>query len=242
MGKLKNQPQKNLKADKRFLTFGFCISLVLFLATETTLIKLAVWQHSRMHQRLDEQTAFKAAPKVKISGQFVQDTQVILLEHQRHKMGAGDVSGWRVFSEFDTEDGKRVWLDRGWTPYQRGAHRLTPDFTPYTTPQGTFELEGRYERFPERKEGGFGGATTTTHPQVLAFLSQNYLKSPSDHYFQTLTDTNKSAKKVIQPAFTPLASPAKHQEYMLTWLSLAVILPLLYMGLLFQRFKTFRKQ
>lgn len=247
--KLKHQPQKFSKRreNNNFLIKrgAFLLSLVLFMALEGGGLRLAYWQYNRMQEKEGLREAAEAARqldvtfpleiddigrKIGISGQFMTE-KTHLLEHQRHQTGAGEVAGWRVVTPFVTAQGVFL-VDRGWTPYLKGEGRLNPDFSVYQPLEEKVTIEGVLQKLPERKQGGWGGATYATNPRVLLFLDGAYIEPKSEPYYiqaKSMTST------LIEPTLPPLPSSAKHIEYMWTWLLLALIFPCLYVTAVWQR-------
>lgn len=117
--------------------------IVIGLLGAAILVALGVWQVQRLHWKeailaeIDATIAGEAQPlpqlispadqrymPVELEGRFGDGALYVLVSTQ------GDGPGWRVISDFTTEDGRRVLVDRGFTPVaQKDATRPDPKAT-----------------------------------------------------------------------------------------------------------------
>lgn len=208
---------------------SFWLGVLGVVAGAIALSLLAHWQYQRAHYKteleakilsqLDKPAASRlqqtlpAWQKVQVSGRF-DSRRNVLLEHQRYN----GQTGWRLLTPLVLPDGKEIIVDRGWQAYP--ANRLNPDFAALAQPEQVVEVMAVVRKFPQRK-GGLGGPITNTHPYVLLFLDAAYILEHVSFwpfYVQAMTPTHPA----FVAALSELPSPAKHWEYMLTWLALLV--------------------
>lgn len=205
------------------------------------LISLCVWQHNRAAEknayRASVEQALSTPPTVeknevlqlwhmtKIKGVFIPESTVVLA-HQR----VGDTVGWRILTAFKVHDNATLPLivDRGFMPY--GQNRLEPPLSELAqVSEGEVLLKGVYKNIPQRKTGGLGGPSYNTDKQQLLFLDPQLINNGhvnTEHYFVSQTPTHELLNSVLQ--LPPTGD--KHREYMLTWLGLALVWPLLFLN------------
>lgn len=210
----------------------FVIALALFLLAETVLIKLAWWQYSRMHERaVYEQTVSEAmnlAPieqqkglkdniwrHVILEGHF-DNQRSVLLSNQRYQ---GRV-GWRLFTPFISGDVEII-IDRGWIA---GAVEKP---SPKTFMTNISKVEGVVRALPQRN-GWLKGPVHDVSADTLLFLDIDAIEagemSRQPVYVQAKTMTHSG----VTASITALDAGSPHKSYMLTWLSLAILLPILF--------------
>jgi|GEM_PF-2055587 len=235
---------------------GLFVAILLFVGAEVALVKLALWQHARAGEKevlraeilATQQTpatwplnAQDVGRAITLNGVFLPEP-IYMLEHQPKQSGAGTRTGWRVFSALHLADDapepeaqQVIWVDRGWTEYERGQARLTPDFAKYAPTVGEILVRGIVKEFPLRQQKSWGGPITASHPNVLLFLDENYIEAPikaiPQFYVQSLVPTGSALEAIA----APLPAPGRHREYMLTWAGLALLLPLLFSAALLRR-------
>lgn len=163
---------------------------------------------------------------VEIKGHFVASSTVVLAQQQLDNR-----VGWRVLTAFKPRDAASAYplvVDRGFLPY--GQNRLEPPLEKLSAiPQGEIILKGVYKPMPQRKHGGLGGPSYNTDKRQLLFLDPQLINNGHVNkavYFTSLTATHKALNSslVLPP------TGAKHREYMLTWLGLALVWPLLFLN------------
>lgn len=240
------------------LNVGLLGAILLFIAAEVALVKLALWQYARAGEKmvlraeiLEAQETPASWPldkadvgrEVTLNGVFLPEP-VYLLEHQPRQSGAGVRTGWRVLSALHLADDapepdaqRVIWVDRGWTPYLRGQERLTPNLSQYAPPAGEILVRGVVREFPVRQQKSWGGPVVAADPNVLVFLDENYIEAKITtvprFYVQSVVATGDNIAAILPP----LPAPGRHREYMFTWLGLALILPFLFGGLMWRRWQ-----
>lgn len=195
--------------------------LGLILLVELGLLSLAHWQWQRYNQRLAEQTEAAARPPSQLQGTYLPLTAALT---QQPNPQSPEESGWRVLGLLQTS-GSLVVIDRGYAA-PRWASPNVPDFTGLEPPVGRQTLYGVWVPLPQRK-GWLRGPDTTTYPRLLAFLNPAVLTSATvapQQLVLTVPDTSASAPS---PSAPPLANPLRHLSYMIQWLVMAAVLPLL---------------
>jgi cytochrome oxidase assembly protein ShyY1 len=195
--------------------------IIAALAIELALLSLAHWQWRRYHQRMAEQATAAARPPSLLQGEYLAFTAA--LTNQPNPQNPEE-SGWRVLGLFQTSQSLVV-IDRGYAPPQFLTTHA-PDFTHLQPPSATQTLQGLWIPLPHRK-GWLGGPDTTTHPKLLAFLNPARLTSASvlpQQFVLTVPDTSAT---IPQPSAPPTANPLRHLSYMIQWLVMAALFPLL---------------
>lgn len=192
------------------------------LCVEAGLLGLAHWQWRRYHQRLDEHAAWLARPPVWVQGTYRPES-LGALTHQPNPVKPEEM-GWRVLGVLETAQGP-VLIDRGFTAPRWLADNI-PDFSQLHLPAGPQTLAALPQEIPTRK-GVLRGPDTTIHPRLLAFLNPAHLTSgtvPTQAYVLTAPDAPTQPLNALPP---PPKNPLRHLSYMVQWLMMAAIFPLL---------------
>ncbi|HEX2859113.1 MAG TPA: SURF1 family cytochrome oxidase biogenesis protein [Alphaproteobacteria bacterium] len=199
-------------------------------AVEAALLALAHWQYNRYHQRLNEQAARSTAPQTHFIGTI---QKYAWLTNQPQPNGdENDRPGRRLIALMQTDTGPQI-ADLGWQP-NPAVPTAAPDFS--TFPTGPLPVTGITLPLPARR-GWLQGPLTTTHPQLLAFLAPQALTSA------TVPATYTAATLSVVPGVSPqppaLKNPGMNFSYMMQWLGMALLFPILCANLFL---KTTRRQ
>ncbi|MCA3243855.1 MAG: hypothetical protein INF43_00930 [Alphaproteobacteria bacterium] len=195
--------------------------LGLALLVELSLLSLADWQWRRYQQRLTEQAVAAARPPNTLTGTYLPLTAALT---QQPNPTNPEESGWRVLALLQTA-GSLVVIDRGYA-VPRWLADGVPDFTGLAPPTGLQTVQGVWVPLPTRR-GWLRGPDTTTHPRLLAFLNPAMLTSASVAPQQLVLTSPDTANPEPMPSAPPMANPLRHLSYMLQWLLMAVVFPLL---------------
>jgi cytochrome oxidase assembly protein ShyY1 len=195
--------------------------LALALLVEASLLSLAHWQWRRYHQRLNEQAEAAARPPAVLAGRYLP--QVAALVQQPNPQNPEE-SGWRMLALLQAS-GSLVVVDRGYA-LPRWQPNGSPDFTGLQPPPGPQQLAGVWVPIPTRK-GWLRGPDTTTSPQLLAFLNPAVLTSQTVLPQQFILTRAETLATVPTPSAPPTANPLRHLSYMIQWLLMAAVFPLL---------------
>lgn len=127
--------------------------------------------------------------------------------------------GYRVIQPFETDDGRRVMIDRGYVPIdQKNVNGAAARPTP--APEGPLTLIGAL-RWPDEGEGGaYGAKDNVWTARDLTAMAD--LFGAEKALIVAETSTAVGEWPIPQPIET-LNVPNKHLEYALTWASLAIV-------------------
>lgn len=206
----------------------FFVAVVL---VELLFLRLGYWQYNRMHEKDTIKAEFMASLPERthvLNGVFDHSREVVL-ESQKYR----NLYGYRVLTPLvmgDTE----VIVDRGWIP-----RSFEPNFLEPFHATGTHTVEGVIRDVPQEKQKWFKGSEVGAKgaAKVLQLLILDNIPKDKNIARQEgvyLQATKPTAPK-IKAFFVEPEGGAKHKEYMLTWWSLALILPLLSLFLWFKR-------
>lgn len=209
------------------------LALVLILA-EAMLLCLGVWQYDRMQERAAEKQAFMATLDARtktFEGTFDHSREVVLESQQK-----GNDYGYRILTPLLTKNAEVI-VDRGWV-----RRSFRPHFLDAYKTAGSVTVTGVMRTPPPLTQTFLKGPVVGAGAEgvrVLKVLKLDEIKPSSpyprkDGYLQATTETHAD----VDAFFVPPKGGAKHKEYMLTWLTLAVILPLLVLGVFRRRRKS----
>lgn len=226
----------------------FCI---FFLLTEALLLSLGYWQYDRYQQKqgilavskqkmTDSSVPYKTVTKedayrhVLVTGVF-DHSRSQLVAHQRR----GGKSGYRLLTPFLIQkENTEVIVDRGFVPMQKLSPEIMDTFV-----EREQESAFGVVRFYESKQSMFKSPDTLMRDGVelllrkdpaLIKVKENTERLP--YYIQLDYQTAEGLKAFVdQPRGT-----IPHFEYMMTWLTLAVLVLGLYAFLLRSKFLTLR--
>jgi surfeit locus 1 family protein len=227
-----------LKRPNTKISYSLLILMIFF---EAIFLSLAYWQYNRMNNKEDTFKAFEGKftqeaisfthiekPEdwqiVKITGVFDYENER-LLQNRRYK----SYVGYRIITPLLTDDGHYVMIDRGWIPktYDKAPPADLQDKKGFVT------LTGVVRHIPPKKsfiEGPLYGITKRVIKRIDGDAFPMNFKY-KDMLIQASSSDNQNIKSFIEKPKTG----ARHSEYMLTWLCLALILPTLYISLLYTR-------
>ena len=200
--------------------------LLIGLIGAAILVSLGVWQLQRLDWKrgiLSEiETTIAGDPQplpqmvspseqryqpVALEGRIGQEALFVLVSIKRQ--GAG----WRVISPFTTEDGRRILLDRGFTPADR---KSAPPRSESVTVAGNLHWpDDRNASTPENDPGG-----NTWFARDIAQMAETLDTEPLLVIARTISPPD--------PGLTPLpvsteGIPNDHLQYAITWFSLATV-------------------
>ncbi len=249
---VRTQPQSSKKYKKRQsrrgfkVALSFTLSLLLVFALEITLLSLASWQHQKAVKKEQLFTQLQQAQQQPVqpfslplsAGQKVQLSGQLLPQHSVFLALPAEPGKWRLITPFITNSAT-IMLDRGLiTPPVGGVPNQTwLDQFLNQPPQNT-NLTATVQVAPTRRNG-WGGPDHANHPRVIlrpdpqALAWDDLPNLLTTHYLQALQNTHPQATAIASPP--PAGLP--HRQYMWTWLSCALILPLLYGFALWSRLK-----
>lgn len=176
---------------------------------------------------MEQKQAAASVPPVVVTvqGEWDNPRSVVLDNQPKPNVPANEVApvGWRLLTPLNTSQGVLV-VDRGWLPLP--TDRTQANLASFTQ-TGTITVTGQQAGFPQRK-GWLGGPTTTTAPNILAFLDATAITpSPTaPTYLQASTITPpQPAPLFTQPPTLPLG--VNHFAYAVQWALMAFMFPLL---------------
>lgn len=209
---------------------------------EVIFINLAIWQYGRMHEKQDAfeiyQQKLSENPKaynphktysdwdiVKVEGVLDYENEK-LLQNKRYK----SYIGYRIITPLILNDGTRVLIDRGWIPksYERAPKEKLSG-------KNKVSLQGVI-RFNAKKDVWITGPLYGTTERIIKRVDIAAFPKMTEHknmLIQVTSSDNPNIRSFIEKPHTG----GKHSEYMLTWLALALLLPSLYLSLIFQRYR-----
>jgi cytochrome oxidase assembly protein ShyY1 len=146
-----------------------------------------------------------------------------VLDNQPEPYGGPQV-GWRLLQAAATSTSIVV-VDRGWfIP----ATQQQFNSAAYLA-QGQFELAGVWQAAPAPR-GWLRGPATTTAPNILTLISPTLVhpQALSSSYFVATTPTQPGAQPGgVVASRPPTRNPQRHLSYLLQWLGLALVFPVL---------------
>jgi surfeit locus 1 family protein len=207
-------------------------------------IALGVWQLQRLDWKrgliAQREAAVAAAPvsaprtlaearsmefrPVVEDGVFVSDKELYL-----NATGPRGDAGFHVLTPFRGEDGRIVFVNRGFVP----TALRDPVKRPSGQLAGTVHLRGLLRVPPEKKPGWF---VPDNRPDINywfwidlpAMVAADHLSSADVAPFYIDADTTANPGGWPQGGTTPLALPNNHLQYAITWFSLAAAALVIY--------------
>lgn len=203
----------------KFKWIVFVLMMALF---EVGFIKLGIWQYHRMHEKEALKAEFLAAVPQKTktyTGVFDHNREVVL-ESQKNE----NLYGYRILTPL-VMGNQEIIVDRGWIP-----RSFTPNFLqPYRT-QGPQTISGvlrdvptLHQRWFKGSDMGQGAAPILQLLKLEHIPTQEGVHRVPGVYLQATQSTNPQIKAFANP---PVGGD-QHKQYMYTWASLALILPVL---------------
>jgi surfeit locus 1 family protein len=208
----------------------FFLKTVVALALICLCLIAAQWQYHRgvdRHQRNSMIEANIAAPEMSLAtavkdlaknewriirtvGTF-DPTQTILI---RNRYFEGKY-GFEYLTLFETADGQKFWIDRGWLV--AGKDALTAPIVPFT-PSEKVEVVGRLRLDTSLPQGSFFALPTSGEDLVSKWNAQKEVLT-EPYYLDLQSGSWLSAVKV--PAQLPELSDGPHMAYALQWVFFA---------------------
>lgn len=208
----------------------FFLKTVVALALICLCLIAAQWQYHRgvdRHQRNSMIEANIAAPEmslatavkdlaknewriIRTAGTF-DPTQTILI---RNRYFEGKY-GFEYLTLFETVDGQKFWVDRGWLV--AGKDALTAPIVPFT-PSEKVEVVGRLRLDTSLPQGSFFALPTSGEDLVSKWNAQKEVLT-EPYYLDLQSGSWLSAVKV--PAQLPELSDGPHMAYALQWVFFA---------------------
>ena len=213
---------------------------LVFLLMEAAVLSLGYWQYGRMHEKRDARTEIEAQlaesqtvqlsqaqpwQRVDIIG-TLDNSRSIALAHQQ--MGA--LMGWRIVTPMALDDWREVLIDRGWMRFPE--NRIAPNFEQFVVTE-PINISGVVRPFPSL----YGrGTATGASDRVLNGFNPDLIDKTNPRlpfYIQATTPTHAD----LLARLSPLPDGARHQQYMLTWWGMALVLLFGFVGWIRQIFK-----
>lgn len=149
---------------------------------------------------------------VTTKGYFQPNNQILL----RNRYFEGQY-GFEVLTRFESEDGRKFWVDRGWV--KAGKNASTPPTTT-TVPKESVEITARLRLDSSLPQGAFFAMPSSKNGGLVRKLNaQSGLSSENfylDLIFASDADINPAA-----PAQLPELSDGPHMAYAVQWLFFA---------------------
>lgn len=216
----------NSHMSRKWILFFIVVALV-----ELLLLRLGYWQYNRMHEKDTLKAEFMASlpERTQVLNGVFDHSREVVLESQKYR----NLYGYRVLTPLVMGE-REIIVDRGWVP-----RSFEKDFLLGYHAVGTHTVEGVVRDVPKAKQTWFKGSEVGAEgaATVLQLLIlDNIPKDPNIQRVegQYLQATKATAPK-IKAFFVEPEGGAKHKEYMLTWWTLAFILPILSLLLWFKR-------
>ena len=205
--------------------------ILCIVCTEFALVSLGVWQFHRWQQRVQEQENRAHSTRLSVTGIY-QTSLTVALDNQPHPTQP-DLIGWRLLTPLQTVS-TVVIVDRGWLPLPPDR-TATPTFAGLNPPAGSVKVTGIPLPVSPRK-GWLKGPDTTTSNRVLARLNPALITpqgSSTTTVLQSIVPDNP--RLLAMPSPTP--NPLRHLSYMIQWLTMAALFPVLCLALLHKRMR-----
>jgi cytochrome oxidase assembly protein ShyY1 len=220
-------PSKPQKTLVKFLVFS-----LLVLVTEVVILNLALWQKGRMEEKqqlirhIDAQLGKSTVtfnPQIKLSelqkitliGEF-DYSRTYYLENVTHLKKRGR----KVIVPFVTEDGTEFLIALGWIN----------DKTVIKKQPRPSKITGIVREFPSRK-GWLQGPTEGIEKNSLMFFDPVGIKRKAGikraNFWLEMSQSIHAEVRSFSDV-KPYLTPERHQQYMITWSTLFVILGLMY--------------
>jgi len=211
---------------------------------------LAMWQFDRAEYKRELTAGWSEAPlrtldrdlthspiftRVTATGRFDQQRQLLLDNQVRNGQ-----AGVHVFTPFRPDNQPSLWLvNRGWHSFNRLEQRLpNPDI-----PTGTVTISGRlgYPPEPGLKLGGNAVVNPDQWPNLMTYLDLG----PVAEVFPGLVSERIILLDPAHPAhltgdpWQPVVfGPDRHRAYAWQWLTMALVIALIWITLTIRSFKT----
>ena len=148
---------------------------------------------------------------VTASGELDDANQILL--KNRYFEG---VYGYEVLTRFKLDDGRNLWLDRGWVKAGKDA-KTAPVITPI--PDGQISITARLRLDRSLPQGAFFALPVTGAGMISKLNAQSGLDS--EGFYLDLIDGSSPQLKPAVPAQVPELSDGPHLAYALQWIFFA---------------------
>ena len=148
---------------------------------------------------------------VSASGELDEANQILL--KNRYFEG---VYGYEVLTRMKLNDGRNLWLDRGWVKAGKDA-KTAPVITPI--PKGQITITGRVRLDRSLPQGAFFALPATGEGMISKLNAQSGLAS--EGFYLDLLDGSNPQLKPDVPAQVPELSDGPHLAYALQWVFFA---------------------
>jgi cytochrome oxidase assembly protein ShyY1 len=148
---------------------------------------------------------------VRASGVLDEANQILL--KNRYFEG---VYGYEVLTRMKLNDGRNLWLDRGWVKAGKDA-KTAPDVSPI--PEGQITITGRIRLDRSLPQGAFFALPATGGGMISKLNAQSGLAS--EGFYLDLLDGSNPQLKPDVPAQVPELSDGPHLAYALQWVFFA---------------------
>jgi len=126
------------------------------------------------------------------------------------------VYGYEVLTRFKLDDGRHLWLDRGWVKAGKDA-KTAPVVTPI--PDGQVSITARLRLDRSLPQGAFFALPATGEGMISKLNAQSGLES--EGFYLDLIDGSDPKLKPAVPAQVPELSDGPHLAYALQWIFFA---------------------
>ena len=191
----------------------------------------ALWQFDRYEVRhaqnelirnnislpaLDEEALQSLQPskiafrKISMKGSFVPEKEILV----RNRYFEGKY-GFGVLTLFESENGKKYWVDRGWVV--AGKDALTPPAVqPVTNENVLITAYGRVENLESQVRGSVVALPGKAASQLQAWNKEQAIQTESIYF--DLIETSNAAFNPAVPTLLPELSDGPHLAYSFQWI------------------------
>ena len=142
----------------------------------------------------------------------LDSTNQILLKNRYFE----GVYGYEVLTRMKLEDGRNLWLDRGWVKAGKDA-KTAPEITP--VPDGTVSITARLRLDRSLPQGSFFALPASGAGMISKLNAQSGLES--EGFYLDLINGSDPRLKPEVPAQVPELSDGPHLAYALQWIFFA---------------------
>lgn len=160
---------------------------------------------AELPENLDGRRALYQGRLMRISGRFIADQEILMRNRYFQEQ-----YGFGVTTLFQIDDGRMVWIDRGWVKAGASATQV-PEIEPVPRTQLSLVVRYRDDALDAKIKGSF--FATGKGQSQLARWNQEKKTSSEDFYFDLVSGDFTP----LVPTPAPLVSDGPHFAYAIQW-------------------------